>query len=150
MKKLLLGVLIGFVIAAALGAGRILVAQAQETPGVPTGPLVVIGGLRLKEGADIEAAEKLFKETLIPAMKDIDGLDMKILKRMAMERTDAGTDSQVYDYIMLAEIEKLQVFMQLMRSQDAGLDAFGDTMKEYAGHPYINAYIVIAQTKETE
>lgn len=147
MKKILLGVLIGFVVAGLLSAGTILFAQERRAP---RGPLVVLGGLKLQEGADAKGAEKLLREQLIPAMKNIDGLEMEILKRMGMPQQSQTEDSGAYDFIMLAKIESLGVFMQLLRSQDSGLSGFGDLMKEYAGKPYINAYTIIARTEEED
>jgi len=146
MKKILLGALIGFIVAGLLSAGTILFAQERQTP---AGPLVVIGGLKLQEGADAEGAEKLFKDQLIPAMNNVNGLEMKVLKRMMPQRQRGQTaDSGAYDYVMLAEIESLGVFMQLLKSQDSGISAFGDMMKKYAGKPYINAYTILARTEE--
>jgi hypothetical protein len=83
-------------------------------------------------------------------MKGIDGLEMEVLKRMkAPDEQASAADSGAYDYIMMAEIEKLQVFMELMRSRgDSRLESFGDMMKEHAGSPYINVYNVIAETEE--
>lgn len=146
MKKILLGALIGFVVAGLLGAGTLIFAQERQAP---AGPLVVIGGLKLQEGADAEGAEKLLKEQLIPAMNKVNGLEMKVLKRMMPQQRGQTQDSGAYDYVMLAEIESLGVFMQLLRSEeDAGLSAFGDMMKKYAGKPYINAYTILAKTEE--
>jgi len=145
MKKILLGALIGFIVAGLLSAGTILFAQERQTP---AGPLVVIGGLKLQEGADAEGAEKLFREQLIPAMNNVNGLEMKVLKRMMPQQRGQTADSGAYDYVMLAEIESLGVFMQLLKSQDSGISAFGDMMKKYAGKPYINAYAILARTEE--
>ena len=149
MKKILFGALIGFIVAGVLSVGTILLAQERRMEADVSGPLVVLGGLRLKEGADAEAAEKLLKEDLIPAMTGIEGLEMKILKRAKMPG-DQTEDPGAYDYIMMAEIESLQVFMRLMQKEyqgKEGLSKFGDMMKEYAGHPYINPYTVIAKTE---
>jgi hypothetical protein len=83
-------------------------------------------------------------------MKNINGLEMKVLKRFSMQQRNQTEDSGSYDYIMLAEIETLGVFVQLLRSQDSGLSNFGDLMKKYAGEPYINAYTILAKTEEDE
>jgi len=150
MKKVLFGALIGFIAAGVLSVGTMLLAQEGRTEGAVSGPLVVLGGLKLKEGADAEGAEKLLKEQLIPAMTGIEGLEMKILKRMKMQDEQQTEDTGAYDYIMMAEIEGLQVFMQLMQGtyqERTGLSKFGDMMKEYAGHPYINLYTIIAKTE---
>ncbi|MFC1716363.1 hypothetical protein ACFL6S_22010 [Candidatus Poribacteria bacterium] len=148
MRKILFGALIGFVVAGLLSVGTILVAQDRRDE--VQGPLVVLAGLKLKEGADVADAEKLFKEQLVPGLDGMDGLELRILKRMAMERRGETTDPNAYDYIMMADIEKLQVFMQLRQNPDAGLEGFGDMMKKYAGSPDFNLYTVIAKTKETE
>ncbi len=147
MRKVLFGVLIGFVVAGLLSVGTILVAQ-ERGAGAPQGPMVILAGLRLKEGADIAEVEKLFKEKLVPGLDGMDGLKLRILKRRAMERRDPATESTAFDYIMMADIEKLQVFMQLRQNPDAGLEAFGDMMKEHAGSPDFNIYTVLAKTKE--
>ncbi len=148
MRKILFGVLIGFVVAGLLSVGTILVAQERRSG--PQGPLVILAGLRLKEGADIEDVERLFKEQLVPGLDGVDGLKLRILKRMGMERRGEATDPNAFDYIMMADITKLQVFMQLRQNPDAGLEAFGDMMKEHAGSPDFNLYTVIAKTKTDE
>jgi hypothetical protein len=149
MRKLLVGVLIGFVVAGMLSAGTILVAQERRGAAAVTGPLVVLGGLKMKEEANIEEAEKLLKEQLIPEMVKIEGLEMKVLKRLKTPWFQAADDDTgVYDYIMMAEVEKPEVLMQLMQGTGAGLQSFGDTMKKYAGHPYINIYTILAKTEK--
>ncbi len=147
MRKILFGALIGFIVAGLLSVGTILVAQERRE--AVQGPLVVIAGLRLKEGADVADAEKLFKEQLVPGLDGMDGLKLRILKRMG-ERPGEATDPNAYDYIMMADIERLQVFMELRNNPDAGLEGFGDMMKKYAGSPDFNLYTVIAKTKEKE
>jgi hypothetical protein len=150
MKKLLFGIAIGFVVAGLLSAGTVLLAQERRAA-PPAGKLVVLGGLKMREGADIEEAERLFKEQLIPEMQKIDGLEMKILKRMKMPEAQAPTATQCnYDYIMMAEVEGLQVFMQLNQSRGAGLEAFGEKMKKHAGEPSIDIYSILTQTEEKE
>ena len=147
MRKVLFGVLIGFVVAGLLSVGTILIAQ-ERGEGAAQGPLVILAGLRLKEDADVAEVEKLFKEKLVPGLDGMDGLKLKVLKKMAMERRDEAAESTAYDYIMMAEIEKLQVFMQLRNNPDSGLEAFGDMMKKHAGSPDFNIYTVLAKTKE--
>ena len=146
MRKILFGALVGFVVAGMLGAGTLLV--AQELRG-SRGPLVVLAGLRLKEGADAEAAEELFKEKLVPALEDLKDLKIKILKRSTQVSAEV-TDPGAYDYIMMAEFQSVQGFWELRQRQDGGLSEFGDMMKQYAGSPHFNLYTVLAQTKETE
>ena len=147
MRKILFGALIGFVIAGALGAGTMLIAQEQRAGSAMQGPLVVLAGLKLEEGADAEAAEKLFKETLIPALKDIKGLKVRVLKGMNMRQREETEYPVAYDYIMQAEFESFAGFWQLRQKQDAGLSEFGDMMKEYAGSPHFSLYTILAQTK---
>ena len=150
MKRILFGALIGFVIGG-LGVGTMLFAQERGTMGAGKGPLIVLAGLKLEEGADVEAAEGLLKDKLSPAMTDIEGLEMRVLKRMKMPGAQpSDTDSGAYDYIMAAEIEKLQVFMQLMRGGSSEMSDFGDMMKKHAGHPYINVYTILAKTEKTK
>jgi hypothetical protein len=151
MKKLLFGIVIGFVVAVLLSAGTVLLAQELRAATPPAGKLVVLGGLKMREGANIEEAERLFKEQLIPEMQKIDGLEMKILKRLQMPEAQAPTPTSCYyDYIMMAEVEGLQVFMQLSQSRGAGLEAFGDMMKKHAGSPSIDIYSILAKTEEKE
>ena len=151
MKKLLFGIAIGFVVAGLLSAGTVLLAQERRAAAPPAGKLVVLGGLRMREGANIEEAEKLFKEQLIPEMKKIEGLEMKILKRLKMPGAQAPTPTPCdYDYIMMAEVEDLRVFMQLSKSRGAGLEAFGDKMKKHAGEPAIDIYSILTETEEKE
>ena len=150
MRKLLFGILIGFAVAGLLSAGTILLAQERGAP-PPAAKLVILGGLKMREEANIEEAERLFKEHLIPEMQKIEGLEMKILKRQQMPGAQAPTPTSCYyDYIMMAEVEGLQVFMQLSQSRGAGLEAFGDKMKKHAGEPSIDIYSVLTETKEKE
>ena len=151
MKKLLFGIVIGFVVAGLLSVGTVLIAQELKAAAPPAEKLVILGGLKMREGADIEEAEKLFKEQLIPEMKKIDGLEMKILKRRQMPGAQAPTPTSCYyDYIMMAEIEDLRVFMQLSQSTGAGLEAFGSMMKKHAGEPSIDIYSILTETEEKE
>lgn len=151
MKKLLIGILIGFVAAGVLGIATILLAQERMAGNIKDEPLVVLGGLKLKEGANSEEAEKLLKEQLIPSLKSVEGLKIKVLKRMKMPG-EQTTDANAYDYIMMAEVDGIRVFMSLMQNSetDPGLSKFGDLMKEYAGHPYINIYQILGKTETKE
>jgi hypothetical protein len=148
MKRLLFGIMIGFIAAGILGVATLILAQDRMTGETKSEPLIVLGGLKLKQDASPEAAEKLLKEQLLPSMKDIEGLKVKVLKRMKMPG-EQTTDAGAYDYIMMAEMEGIQVFMQLMQNSenDAGLSKFGDLMKEYAGRPYINIYQILGKTE---
>jgi len=149
MKRLLIGIMIGFVIAGIFSIATLLF--AQERSQMKSEPLFILGGLKLKPEASPEAAEKLLKEQLLPSMKGVEGLEMKVLKRMKMPGEQAK-DATAYDYIMMAEVDGIQVFMQLMQNSgsDAGISKFGDLMKEHAGHPYINIYQMIGKTGNSE
>ena len=149
MKKVLFGATIGFVVAGLLSLGTMLIAQEQTAANTFGGPVVVLAGLKLLEGAEPEGAEKLLKEQLIPAITGIDGLKMKVLKSVKTPwgQTANAADPGAYDYIMAAEIEKIQVLIQLIQGKDEGLSNFGDMMKEYAGRPHFNAYVVVAETE---
>ena len=146
MKRVMIGALIGFIAAGLLSLGTILLAQEKKSEQTPDGELIVLGGLKIKAGASVEEAEKALKEQLIPAMRNVKGLEMKILKKMKMPGSQQP-DSGAYDYVMMAEIESVQVFMQLLMGGDPALEKFGDVMKTYAGHPHINPYMVIAETE---
>lgn len=151
MKKLLFGIVIGFVVAGLLSVGTVLLAQERRAVAPTAGKLVILGGLKMREDANTEEAEKLFKEQLIPEMRKIDGLEMKVLKKLQMPGVQASEATPgAYDYIMMAEFEGLQVFMQLSQSRGAGLEAFGDMMKKHAGHPSIDIYSILAKTEEEE
>lgn len=157
MKRKLFIALISFAIAAMLTMGTMLFAQERMARNVEGGPMVILAGLRLQEGVDLKEAEKLLKEDLVPKMEGLEGIRLRILKNVKMNLTGyddpsaEDSDKAAYDYIMMAEIENLGVFMQFMRKSyrgEKGLSAFGDLMKEFAGEPYINSYTVMAETKE--
>ena len=153
MKKKLFGVSIVTVLVIMAGVGTLIFAQEQKTEQSPSSTVILMGGLKLKEGVDQVEAEKLFNEYLIPAMKDVKGVNMKVLKKMPMpnEKTDTGS----VDYIMMAEVADPLTLMQIMNSQnmDPRLKTFGDMMKQYADGPALKVFTVIANTdepKETE
>jgi len=128
-------------------AVAVILAQ-EKKPGAATDEIVMLGGLKIKEGADVKAAEKLFNEHLIPAMNGIDGLEMKILKRMKMPNEQP--DPNAYDYIMMAQVQKPEILMQLMQARNPKLDEFGDLMKQYAEEPSFKMYTVITKTSKKE
>jgi len=133
-----------------IGVGTYIFAQEQQKPAKkPSSTVIMLGGLKLKEGADQSSAEKLFNEYLIPSMKDKSGLKMRVLKKMPMPNEKPSPTS--YDYIMVAEVDDPMMMMQLMGSQDRDdrLEQFGKAMKEYAGEPNIAIYTIIANTDET-
>jgi hypothetical protein len=159
MKKGLIIALTSFAIATMLTMGAMLFAQERGAGGTEGSPLVILGGLRLQEGADPKEAEKLLKEDFIPKMTGVKGMKVRVLKNVRMNLTGyddpsaQDSDKASYDYIMMAEIDNLGVFMQFMKKSyrgEKGLSAFGDLMKEFAGKPYINSYTIVAETEEIE
>ncbi len=150
MKRRRFFVLIGIgVLVIMVGIATFIFAQEQQKPTQPQSSMVImLGGLKLKEGADINSAEKLFSEYLIPSMKDKKGLKMKVLKKMPLPNEKPNPNS--YDYIMMAEIDDPMIMMQLMSSQsrDSKLEQFGKEMKEHAGEPNIAVYTIFANTDE--
>ena len=131
--------------------GSVIYAQEQKAEIQKMSSVVILGGLKLKEGADQASAEKLFHEKLIPAMGSIEGIRMRVVKKMPLPNEKPDSDS--YDYIMMAEVDNPMTLMQLMNSgsMDPRLNEFGKMMKEYAGEPHLKAFTVIADSKpETE
>ena len=159
MRKSLFIVFTIFTLVIMLTMGAILLAQERRAGSTVGGPMVILGGLKLQEGADPEEAEKLLKEDFIPKMAGIEGMKVRVLKNVKMNLTGYDdpsaqeSDKAAYDYIMMAEIENIGVLMQFMRKSyrgEKGLSAFGDLMKGFAGKPYINSYTVITETGEIE
>lgn len=148
MKKVVISALIFSLIIALTGYVTLILAQEKKTEGSEISRIVVLGGLKLKSGADQEGAEKLFKENLIPLMQEIDGLDMKVLKHIQMP--NEKPEDVLYDYVMLAEIKDQQTLMQMMQNRDDRLSKFGEMMKQYAGGPDLKMYTVITETKKAE
>jgi hypothetical protein len=99
------------------------------------------------------------KDDLVTKMTGMKGVKFKILKKAKMEMgqlddpSAKDSDKTAFDYIMMAEIDDFQTFMQFMHKSyrgERGLSAFGSSIKGYAGEPYINSYTVIAEAKEIE
>lgn len=143
MKKIIISAFILAIIIVMTGYVTLILAQ-EKKEGSEISGIIVLGGLKLKSGADQEGAEKLFKENLIPLMQEIDGLDMKILKRIQMP--NEKPEDVLYDYIMMAEIKDQQVLMKMMQNRDDKLSKFGEMMKQYAGGPDLKMYNIIAKT----
>jgi hypothetical protein len=151
MKRRKFFILIGIgVLVIMIGVATFIFAQEQQKPAQQQSSMVImLGGLKLKEGADTNSAEKLFNEYLIPSMKDKKGLKMKVLKKMPLPNEKPNPNS--YDYVMMAEIDDPMMMMQLMSSQgrDGKLEQFGKAMKEYAvSEPNIAVYTIFANTDE--
>lgn len=147
MKKIIISALIISIVIILTGYVTLLIAQ-EKKEGSETSGIVVLGGLKLKSGADQEGAEKLFKENLIPIMQEVDGLEMKILKHIQMP--NEKPEDVLYDYIMMAEIKDQQVLMKMMQNRDDKLSKFGEMMKQYAGGPDLKMYNIIAKTEKAE
>ena len=141
------GILVGIIIAGILGMGISLVAneQKKETPKYTT---LVLGKLKLKPTGDAEVAEKLLKEKLLPAAKDIQGLKMTPLKWMSVPGQEANKKPSQPDYIMMAEIESVDVFLQLIASHSAALEEYGTQMKEQTGAPEFELYQILSTSED--
>ncbi len=148
MKRIVISALIFSLIIALAGFVTLILAQEKKTEESEISGIVVLGGLKLKSGADQEGAEKLFKENLIPLMQEVDGLEMKVLKHIQMP--NEKPEDVLYDYIMLAEIKDQQTLMRMMQNRDDKLSKFGEMMKQYAGGPDLKMYTVVAKTQKTE
>ena len=150
MKKKFFVALIAILLVIMASIGTLIFAQEQKSEQSQPSTVIMMGGLKLKEGADSSSAEKLFNEYLIPAMNDMKGLKMKVLKKMLMPNEKPDDNSA--DYIMMAEVDNPMTLMQLMNSQnrDPRLEKFGDMMKQYANGPIMKGYTVIAKTNESK
>lgn len=148
MKKIVISALIFSIIVILTGYVTMILAQEKKAEESEISGIVVLGGLKLKSGADQEGAEKLFKENLIPLMQEVDGLEMKILKHIQMP--NEKPEDILYDYVMLAEIKDQQVLMKMMQNRDDKLSKFGEMMKQYAGGPDLKMYTIIAKTEKAE
>lgn len=145
MRKVINLFILGLLVLGMIVLGSVLFAQEQKNE-MQMSSVVILGGLKLKDTADQEDAEKLFYDKLMPAMKDINGLRMRVVKRMPLP--NEKPDANAYDYIMIAEVDNPLTLMQLMNSGNMNpkLSEFGKLMKEYAGEPNLKAFTVIADT----
>ena len=136
------GILVGIIIAGILGMGISLIAneQKEETPKYTT---LVLGKLKLKPTGNAEIAEKLLQEKLLPAAKDIQGLKMTTLKWMSVPGQEANKKPYQPDYIMMSEMESVDVFLKLISSHSEALEEYGKQMKEQAGSPEFELYQIL-------
>jgi hypothetical protein len=147
MKKVTASCILGIsVLVILVVLGTVIFAQEQKSEVQQPTSVIIMGELKLKDGADPASAEKLFYEQLIPAMKDMKGIRMRVIKKMPLP--NEKEDPNAYDYIMMAEVDDPMILMQLMQSQnmDPKLSEFGKMMKLYAGEPHLKAFTVIADT----
>jgi len=141
------GILVGIVIAAIVGMSVSLIAneQKEETSKYTT---LVLGKLKLKPTGKAEVAEKLLQENLLLAAKDIEGLKMTTLKWMSVPGQEANKKPYQPDYIMMAEMKDINVFLQLVGSHSNALDEYGRQMKEQAGSPEFELYQILGTTED--
>jgi len=146
MRKVINLFILGLLLFGLVVLSSVLFANEQKPEIQQMSSVVILGGLKLKDSVDQDSAEKLFYDKLIPAMKDIDGLRMRVVKRMPLP--NEKPDANAYDYVMIAEVDNPLTLMQLMNSGNMNpkLNEFGKLMKEYAGEPNLKAYTVIADT----
>jgi len=150
MKKILFVALITVLLIIMAGVGTLIFAQEQKPEQPSYSAVVMMGGLKLKEGADQVAVEKLFNDYLIPVANDMKGVKIKVLKKMPMP--NEKPDENSVDYVMMAEVDDALTLMQLMDSQnrDPRLEKFGDMMKQYARNPTMKGYTIIAKTDDSK
>lgn len=147
MKKVMASCVVSFLVLVSLIVlATSIYAQEQKSEIKKMTSVIILGGLKLKEGADPAKAELLFHEQLMPAMKSIKGVRMRVVKKMPLPNEKAQANS--YDYLMMAEVDDPMTLMQLMQSQnlDPKLRDFGKMMKEFAGEPSFEAFTVIEDT----
>jgi len=141
------GILFGIVIAAIVGMSFSLVANEPKEE-VSEYTTLVLGKLKLKPTGNSEIAEQLLTEKLLPAAKDIQGLNMKALKWMSVPGQEAKKKPYQPDYIMLAEMEDVNVFLKLVAAHSSALEEYGHQMKEQAGSPEFELYQILSATGE--
>lgn len=141
------GILVGIIIASIVGMGVSLIANEskEKTPEYTT---LVWGKLKLKPTGDAEIAEKLLTEKLLLAAKDIEGLNMRALKWMSVPGQEWKKKPSQPDYIMMAEMESVDVFLKLIASHSTSLDEYGKQMKEQAGSPEFELYQILGTSKD--
>ena len=146
-KSFFKGILVGIVIAGIVGIGVSLVANEQkaETPKYTT---LVLGKLNLNPTGDAETAEKLLAEKLLQAAKDLQGLKMTTLKWMSVPGQEATKKPYQPDYIMMAEMDDINVFLQLVAAHSAALEEYGKQMKVQAGAPEFELYQILGTSED--
>lgn len=151
MRKVIASCIVSFfVLISLIVLANSIFAQEQKPEIQSMSSVVIFGGLKLKEGADPTKAELLFHDQLLPAIRNIKGVRMRVIKKMPLpnEKEDANS----YDYLMMAEVDDPMTLMQLMQSQniDPKLRDFGKMMKEFAEEPSFKAFTVIGDTNITQ
>ena len=129
-------VCVGFILICVLGIGMSLIAKAQQED-TPKYTLLVFAKLHLNPTGDAEIAEKLLKEKLLSAAKEIEGLKITALKRMQLPGQRAPANTNQPDFVMMAELTDVNVFTKLLTATPAALKEYGEGMKAQAGGPSI-------------
>ncbi len=147
-KTFFKGMFVGIVIACIVGMCVSLVAneKKEKTPKYTT---LVFGKLKLKPTGDAKVAEKLLTETLLPAAKDIQGLKMTALKWMSLPGQEAKKKPYQPDYVMMAEMANIGVFLKLAASHSGALEEYGTQMKVQAGAPEFELYQILGTSAES-
>jgi hypothetical protein len=146
-KNFITGILVGIVITGIVSMAVSLVANEKEEKKIEHKTLVW-GELRLKPTGDAEIAEKLLKEKLLPAAKDVQGLKITALKWVSIPGQEAQKKPYQPDYVMMAEMESVDVFFQLITSHSDAMDEYGTQMKIQAGKPEFELYQVLGTSEE--
>ncbi|MBC8236017.1 hypothetical protein H8E77_41250 [bacterium] len=146
-KSFVKGILVGIVIAGIVSMGISLVANEQEEK-KPEYTTLVLGKLKLNPTGGPEVAEKLLTEKLIPAAKEIQGLKITALKWMSIPGQEAQKKPSQPDYVMMAEMVNVNVFMQLIASHSTALQEYGEQMKAQAGKPDFELYQILGTSEE--
>ena len=139
----------GFILICMLGIGISLIAKAQQE-GAPKYTILVFGKLHLTPTGDAEVAEKLLKEKLLSAAKEIEGLKITALKRLQlpMPGREGPANKGQPDFVMMAELTNLAVFTKLITTTPAALKEYGEGMKVQAGAPQFELYQILGTSTE--
>jgi len=146
-KGFLKGLLVGVVIAGIVGMCVSLVANEQKEK-APEYTTLVFGKLKLKPTGDAEVAEKLLTEKLLSAAKDIQGLKMTALKWQSVPGQEAKKKPYQPDYVMMAEMANIGIFLKLIASQPNALQEYGTQMKAQAGAPEFELYQILGTSAD--
>ena len=140
-------VCVGLIFICILGVGISLIAKAQQAE-TPKYTILVFGKLHLTPTGDVEIAEKLLKEKLLPAAKGIKGLKITALQRMQLPGQGASANTDQPDFVMMAELTDAAIFTKLITATPATLKEYGEGMKAQAGAPQFELYQILGTSTD--
>jgi hypothetical protein len=146
-KSFVKGILVGILIAGIVSMSISLVANEQEEK-KPEYTTLVLGKLKLNSTGKPEVAEKLLTEKLLPAAKEIQGLNITALKWMSIPGQEAQKKPYQPDYVMMAEMANVNVFFELMASHSDAMEEYGEQMKIQAGKPEFELYQILGTSED--